>query len=260
MLQDAIYRDLIQDEASVTNGAVFRDYVLTPNTSRVEEVEVVVDSGKSGEADSKMRVWISTAGKEVEAGYVAVVAEKVVLKTSRGKQLKIPLAKLSPADREYIELINPPKFAIDFVKHTMPPRVNDFTFGAKVKQRGAGAYNHELTVEYFAIGKERLGNKYVLLDRQSSTFIPTKENERSHGFKGNSIEFVEYDLDGLVRGKRPDGNLVTLTDKRGHVIQYSASKAWLRENIENLKRLPVGAYMDETCARAYPTSPKPTKW
>ena len=56
------------------------------------------------------------------------------------------------------------------------------------------------------------------------------------------------------------GNLVIVTDKRGEIIQYSASKAWLWENIENLKRLPVGAYMDKTCARAYPTSPKPTKW
>jgi len=275
-LQDIIYSDLIRDEAVVTNGLVFRDYMLSPKTNQVEEV--AADPEKSGETESKRCIWTSTDGKEIEAGYVAVVAGKVVLETSTGKQLKVPLAKLSPADREYVELMNPPGFAIDFVKLAdsklgryelspmelvwgyTPPRINDFTFGAKVKQRGAGAYNHKLTLEYFAIGKELLGDRYVLLDRQSSTFTPTKENERSHAFKGESIEFVEYDLEGQTRGRRPDGNLVILTDKRGHVIQYRASKSWLWEHIENLKRLPIGAYMDETCTRAYPTSPKPTKW
>jgi len=275
-LQDVIYKDLIRGEAAVTNGPVFRDYMLAPKKNREELV--AADPEKIEETKSKKSVWTSIDGKQIEAVYIAVVAGKVVLETARGKQLKIPLTKLSPADREYIELMNPPEFAIDFVKLAdsklgryklspseigwgySPPRVNDFSFGAKVKQRGAGEYNHGLTVDYFAIGKELLGDKYVLLDRQSSTFIPTSENERSHAFKGKVIEFVEYDLDGQMRGQRPDGNLVTLTDERGQVIQYKSSKSWLWENIENLKTLPVGAYMDKTCTRAYPTSPKPTKW
>ena len=71
---------------------------------------------------------------------------------------------------------------------------------------------------------------------------------------------MEYSLEGQMRGTRPDGNLVTITDSRGQVIQYKASNAWLWENIENLKKLPGGAYMDKTCTRAYPTSPKPTRW
>ena len=59
------------------------------------------------------------------------------------------------------------------------PRVNDFTFGAKMKQASAGSYNHELTMEFFAIAKELIGDKYILVDRQSSTFIPSANK---HGF------------------------------------------------------------------------------
>ncbi len=275
-LQDIIFANLVPDEVAVTNGPIFRDYVLVQQTNRVEEV--ATDSMQSEEMESKIRIWASTDGKEIEAEYITVIADKVVLKTSRGRQLKIPLSQLSPADREYIELINPPKFDIDFIKlsdnqssryelspkelewNLLPPRVNDFTFGAKVKQRSAGEYNYELTVEYYSIGKERIGNRYILLDRNTSVFVPCKENRRSHSFTGEPIEFLEYDIGGSLRGRKPAGYLITITDKLGRIIQYKASSLWLWENIDNLKKVPVGAYMDKTCIRTYPTSPKPTKW
>jgi hypothetical protein len=277
-LQDVILRDLIRGEASVTNGPVFRDYVLSPRTNQVEETEVTAVSSEETAVKSGMRIWTTTDGKEIEAESITVLGGKVVLKTSRGKQVKIPLSKLSSDDRVYLELANPPEFNIDFVKLSEskisryeqspsemkwgrdPPRVNDFIFGAKVKQRSAGLYSHAVMVEYFAIGKERVGDKYILLDRKSSTFIPTAENERAHGFRGEPIEFVEYDVDGDVRGERSDGNMVILTDESGRIIQHSASSPWLWEHIENLKKLPVGAYMDKTCTRTYPTSPKPSLW
>ena len=274
-LQDIIYSTLIQNEAAITNGPVFRDYILP---SRTNQAETVTANKTSESVDKKVKphVWTRSDGKSFEAEYVSVIGGKAVLKTSQGKILKVPMANLSAKDSEHIELINPPKFALDFVKlsdnqpnrykaspfnNRPPPRVNDFTFGAKAQQRSAGKYNHELTLEYFAIGKERLGNKYVLLDRQSNTFIPTTENGRSHSFNGDPIEMIEFfNFDNQPRGIRPGGNLITLTDRRGQIIQYSASKSWLWENIENLKRLPVGAYMDKTCTRGFPTSPKPTKW
>ena len=62
------------------------------------------------------------------------------------------------------------------------------------------------------------------------------------------------------RGKKYAGYLITVSDKRGKVIQYRASKPWLWENIENLKDMPVGRYMDKTCTRVHPTSPKAAKY
>jgi len=278
-LQDVIYSSLIENEAAVTNGPVFRDYMVSaPTNKALEKVAEEPEKTEAVEEEPKIHVWTTVDGKQLEANYVSRTGDKVVLKTAKGRQLKVPLDKLSPEDLEFIDLLNPPKFTIDFIKlsnsqlgryqlspmelqwNVQPPRVNDFTFGAKVKQRGAGAYNHELTVEYFAIGKELIGDKYILLDRGSSTFVPSKENGFSHSFKGDPIEFVEYDVSGELRGRRPDGNLVVLIDKRGRVIQHSASKSWLWENYDKLKKLPAGAYMDKTCTRTYPTSPKPTLW
>lgn len=274
-LQDAIFRDLISDEAAVTNGPVFRDYVLKPQTNQLEKSEMTIVATETMVPESGMRIWNRSDGMQLKAEQVSVIGDTVVLKTAVGKQVKIPLARLSSDDRKYIELTNPPEFSVEFIKlndnklnryEQSPseirwgrdqPRVNDFTFGAKVKQKGAGSYNQELTVEYFAIAKERIGDRYILLERRSSRFFPTNENGRMHRFMGKPIEFVEYDVDGDVRGMKPSDNLVILTDERGRIIEHSASKSWLWQNIENLKRLPVGAYMDKTCTRVYPTSPKP---
>ncbi len=278
-MQDIIYSQLNQNEAAVTNGPIFRDYMVAAAPHQSENTEIISNAENRNEPELKMRRWISATGKEIEAEYVSTSGTSVILKTVKGKQIKISKDKLSLADLEYIVLKNPPKFAINFIKlsnsqsgryklsptemtwaSSQLPRVNDFTFGAKIKQRGAGEYSYPLTLEYFAIGQERNGNRYILLDRGESTFVPTTENERTHRLTGTPIEFVEYNVGGSERGQKPSGYLITLTDKTGRIIQHKASSAWLWEQIDNLKKLPVKAYMDKTCTRVYPTSPKPLKW
>jgi hypothetical protein len=272
-LMDAIYRNMVVSEASVTNGPVFRDYVLKPRTNQVVEAEAVAEVVEEKTPESKMRIWTMGSGKQFEAEYISVVGDKVAVKTVKGKQQKIPLAQLVPEDLEYIELENPPEFNMTFTKSSAvrqiettphlnedPPRVNDLTFGVKMKQTSARLYNHELSVEFFAIAKEFIGDAYILVDRQTSTFTPTKENKQSHVFTGEEVEFMEYVLDGVRRGKKYAENLVIVSDKRGKVIQYSASSPWLWENIENLKQIPVGRFMDKNCIRIHPTSPKPTRY
>jgi len=50
--------------------------------------------------------------------------------------------------------------------------------------------------------------------------------------------------------------LVTVTDEREKIIAYQTPNKWLFENLENLKNLPVGTYMDKTCTHPHPTQPK----
>ena len=100
-------------------------------------------------------------------------------------------------------------------------------------------------MEFFAIAKELIGDKYILVDRQKSSFIPAKENDFSHTFSGPSIEFMEYVYDGDRRGKEYAGNLVILYDKFGRVIDFQTSNKWLYENLDNLK-FPLGDSLIKT--------------
>ena len=217
---------------------------------------------------AEMRTWTLSSGKQHKAEFVHVMGDKVILKNSEGVTKKVELNALSAEDRHFIELSSPPRLDLNFTRKTeqkvfstrfilyLKPDVNFNTFGVRIRQTSAGSYNHELQVEFFAIGKERTGNRYQLLDRQSSSFVPNKENRRSHQFSGKTVELDDYVISTIRGGMAYAGHLILVFDSRGELISTKASSKWLLENVENLKKLPVGSYMDKTCTRTFPTRPK----
>ena len=270
-LVDRILKYLAPGELSLEGGPVFCDFDASSKiVAPPEPAETKPNAPESPDEDG-VRSWTLKDGKTMEAEFAVVVGGQAVLKTARGKTRKIPLARFSKADQEYIELARPPKFNIDFSKKSsmrmVPPgrysgtaevRLYDYTFSARLKQISAGEYNHELTVEFFAIGSELRSNSnnYILLDRQKATFTPAKEPGRSFEFSGKPILLCNSILYSQRLGEKYSTYLITVTDERGKIIQYASPNKWLFENLENLKKLPVGKCMDKTCTRTYPTQPK----
>jgi len=219
-----------------------------------------------------MREWTGPDGKRLEAEFVAMIGDKVVLKDSRGRQRKIPFVLLSGENQEFIELANPPKFNISFSKQsnqrilkqspynsTPPPKLLDYVFSASLKQTSAGLYRHGLHVEFFAIGEEIDGDNYILLDRQESHFTPSKENQQSIAFSGENITLIDYRLwDGATtrRGEKYGGYLVVVTDVRGEIVAHSSPYKWIFEQVENLRQVPVGKHFDKRCIRVFPPRPR----
>ena len=111
-------------------------------------------------------------------------------------------------------------------------------------------------MEYFVIGKQiNSSNTYILLAQNEGTFIPTKKNNKSYTLSGDPMLLFDYILYGSHMGQKPVGYLVTITDERGKIIQHTTSDKWLFEHIENLKKIPVGRFMDKTCTRVHPERP-----
>ena len=277
-LVEAIHGDLDPGDASVTNGPVFRDYNPSiPIEAKAAKVESpAMTNVVPDEVDgSGLRTWTSTDGRTMEAEFKVVIGGQAVLENSTGKQQKIPLEKLSAADRAFIEFENPPRFDINFSKKStqippqpdspfrgnqdrLPLRMADFTFGANLKQEVARSYSHWLRVEYFAFAEEVEGDNYVLLDRQESSFIPSPENKGSFSF--HSKEPVRVQSSALwatrpMRGTKYGGYLITVTDERGKIIQYKTSHKWLFESLENLKRVPLGKHFNKEGNRIGPPRP-----
>ena len=135
-------------------------------------------------------------------------------------------------------------------------RSSDYVFSARLKQTSAGQYNHELKVEFFAIGEEIEDDNYILFDRQESRFTPIKENGRSHTFSGAMVPLRESVIFTERRGQKYGGYLVVVTDSRGMIVDYGASHKWLIDILGNLRQLPVGKHFDKTGARVEPPRPK----
>lgn len=275
-LLDAILELLVPGEADPTNGPVFCDYGRSGAIAAAKEPEAVTPPPVFADAvENEVRTWTLKNKQSAEAKFVTVIGDKAVLMDQRGQQQKVALVQLSEEDRTYIELVMPPKFNIDFYKKSSQVIVDvdtpyftagsilgrsdfNYVFGARLKAISAGNYNHELKVEFFAIGEEIDGDNYILLDRQESRFTPTKENERSHTFHGDPIRLTKSFTSFRTWGAKYGGYLVVVTDERGMIVELDTSHKWLLDILGKLRHLPVGKHFDKTGTRSFP--PSPTRW
>ena len=272
-LLDILYRELPEGEIGLTNGPVFCDYDTSARV--VPSVEPTMPESPPVSDDlgaNEMRMWTLLDGRTIEAEFVNTFGGKVVLKGARRKTYKIPKGQLSAEDIEYAELASPPDFDIDLINLLKQIRYNGGfydiqywgrppekrgSFGARLKQTSAGDYNHELHVELFVIGQERNGDQYIFLDYQKIAFTPSQEERRTFEFLSpREAVLTNVRIAGWVRGEKYHGYLVVVTDARGEIIVQKTSKKWLSENLESLRTLSVGNYMDKTCTRTYPSRPK----
>ena len=275
-LVETIHADLDPNDACITNGPVFCDYEVQ-DTTYYDETEV--DSSATNQVvfnePGGVRTWTSMDGQILKAEFIAFVGGNVVLENERGKQVKVPVGQLSPEDRQHVELSTPPEFQINFSKKSTsvprpelspyegsgrPLQISDFIFGARLKKSTTKPYPHGLLVEFFAFGEEVDGDNYVLLDRQQSTFTPSKESKGIHEFYSPApirLQTMAMRSAAPMRGIKYGGYLITVTDERGKIIQHKTSHKWLFENLENLKKLPDGKHFDKRCIRVGP--PRPTQ-
>ncbi|MEN8255774.1 MAG: hypothetical protein ABFR33_09940, partial [Verrucomicrobiota bacterium] len=61
------------------------------------------------------------------------------------------------------------------------------------------------------------------------------------------------------RGERYKGFLITVTDERGVMIANRSSPNWLYDNLDKLKKLEVGSFLDDECNQVWPTPLKSTR-
>ena len=96
-----------------------------------------------------------------------------------------------------------------------------------------------------------------MIERNSSSFIPTEENGNTHSVKGETIRLEQFAMSSSysMRGTSYGGYLILVYDERGEIIEYKTSSERLYENLEKLKKIPVGKWMDKNCERVGPPRP-----
>jgi hypothetical protein len=213
------------------------------------------------------RVWTLTNGKTIEAELLSVIGGKVALKTLRGKLIKLPEGQFVEDDMLYIELQMPPKLDLTFAKkskiRTFPdtnsnelPRSQYYDFSARIKQLSTRPYKHDLTVEFFVIAEEKYGDKHILIEYNKETLRLEEGSGSQFMISSRTIELMEFVINGVLRGQTYAGYLIMVTDSRGEVIAHKTKKEEWFNQVENLRKVPVGKYFDRECNRAWPTRPK----
>ncbi|MDF7825388.1 hypothetical protein P4B35_15285 [Pontiellaceae bacterium B12227] len=273
---EAVHEKLYPTDASVTEGPVFKDYFAkssdTPDAAALEPVPVVEPAPQESTA---LRIWTALSGKTLEAEYVTLMGREVVVKSKRGKQIKLPLSQLCPEDIEFVALKNPPKYDIDFTKTSVmipppvmtphldqdprPLRMQDYTFGVRLRQMNNVKYEHELTVEYFAIADEVDGDNRILVERNEGTFIPFETEKGTFIMTGEPTRITSQALRATapIRGAKYGGFLIVISDKTGDIVQYKASHENLMDMVDILRTFPIGKHFNKVGERVDP--PRPTE-
>ena len=222
-----------------------------------------------GSVRAELRTWPLADGTSFEAELVRVFAVEVAFKNARGKITKIPFERFSQESRTRIELEHPPKLSFNVIKDldnvVFPAGYSEVTqrppekrghYGVRIKQTSTGNYNHELTLELFIIGTERLGEKLILLDRQKASFVLTEQDKREFEFRSErEVVLRNYVVSNTPRGETYYGYLIIVKDERGKIIAVNNSHNFLFKNIKNLNERYVGNYMEDDCVREFPTRP-----
>jgi len=272
---DAIFLELNEDHYAVTNGPVFSDYSIPERKSPPQgkdETDIVVSSVGDGASSLQavIRLWTLKNGKSVEAELVVQMGDKTVLKTTQGKQLKVPTRELSAADLDYLELANPPPLKLtrqketdmfrfkDVLNRMLPPRLFEITVGVKIEKTNQKPYTRKLKMELFSIADEIDGDNFVLLDRQEKTFVFSEESGGIQEFWGEKAYMRDYmDFVGNRRGLKFKGHMIVITDERGEIIAQNITNDWFLDIIEPLREFPVGRHFDKTGTRVYPPRARP---
>jgi len=224
-------------------------------------------------AQSEMHSWTWQSGETIDAEYVSNTLDgEALLQKSNGEQIRIPLEQLSAEDRDYIAMKNPPSLTIDFSDSSKVETLDGCelfpTFGAvvretvqfkvRIKKADFKDYPFSLTVEYYAIGYQYQDqDKYVLLDRGRETFAFSPQMQREVEFSTKPIFLpLEFTLSGTHFGAKYSNYVVLVFDELGELITHAETKNWLFKHREDLRKLPRGAFFDDTCARRHASGPK----
>jgi hypothetical protein len=267
---DAVYEFMWEGHLSLTNGPIFNDYDTQGVSASLAKAAARPEPAPPPAPKSALRVWTLNDGKNVEAEYVAIMGDKVALKTARRKVVKVPLSSFSEADLDWLELLNPPQLSLDFKKYTSSfkvlynpntgmaiPTAQHFAGGVLVKQQNMKPYTHPLRLEMYVVADEYDGNNFILLDRQIETFALTPENERTFELRGKDTILRKYEnYGGVLRGEKYKGYMILVYDERGEIIAKNLSHDWLLGLVDSLREFPVGRHFNRKGERVHPPRPR----
>lgn len=201
---------------------------------------------------SQARVWTSNKGDTIDAEYVKMFGNKVVLKTNEGKTLKVPVAGLCVDDRKYLASIIPPKIDIGV---NVDIDSNTETSGSSYERKSETV---KCVVELKKTNPEPCSRKftaqiYVFARKEKSDMRwLISHAEHSNGFiDENIVQFhspsalVEYSKSSSGnRGFRYEGYLVVVEDDQGQVVAMESNKEKYETNWSKIKNTRKGSRFD----------------
>lgn len=199
----------------------------------------------------KMRTWTSKKGDTIEAMFVRTFAGgKVILKTSDGKDLKIPVSGLSVKDQEYVASLVPPKLKInaDFDADSETARESEYYVEkletvkgvVDIEKTNKEPCSKTFTIRAYVFAKKMGGKSYWLIGytEKKDSFKGTAKNI---GFR-TAVAETAYETSSWEdpTGFRYDGYLVVVEDDAGETVAIDSNRGIYEKNWNKIKGAEKG--------------------
>jgi hypothetical protein len=208
---------------------------------------------------SEYRTWTDQKGKQIEAEFIRIMDDKVVLQTEDGEEIKVSLDTLSNKDRKYAALQTPPR--IEIKVSTDMDRENTGHGGGRksrafqvqqetvqvevtLKKTSSTPYEEPLESQVYLIGQPEQRDGYGILDRTVSRFRFTEESENLHSYSSGTVELRQLEA-GKQVGIEYEGYLAVVKDRTGAVLAMKCSRLVFEKNAEAIMEAQRGTIFDE---------------
>lgn len=202
-----------------------------------------------------MRTWTSKKGDTIEARYLRPFAGgKVVLKTSEGRELKIPVSELSARDQDYVASLVPVKLKInvDVDADSETTRESEYYVEKRevvkgvvdIEKTNREPSNKTFTIRCYVFAKNLSGRSFWLISytEKKGSYKGTAKNI---GFRIETAE-VAYETSSWEdpSGFRYDGYLVVVEDDAGQTVTMDSNRGTYEKNWSKIKGSQKGHEFD----------------
>jgi hypothetical protein len=213
---------------------------------------------------AEYRVWTDKKGNTVEAEFIRVSGDKIVLCNRDGKEYRLTSSSLCDEDQEHLKEKIPDnvvssadtksadiqeklRIEINFKKNTdtrRPREGSSYTeeemvCSASITKKTTSAYDQELKATLYVLGVRDSEDQYVMLDKTEHTF-----NFRSSPevlLTGERFLITYYGSSSKYDTKY-EGYLIVVRNATGEIIEVKASSNKFEKNIDTLRNIPTSTY------------------
>jgi hypothetical protein len=207
-------------------------------------------------AAAEMRTWTSGKGDTIEAEYVRMFpGGQVVLKSSNGRELKVPVSGLCEADQSYLAALVPPELEIkvdvdvdidtEYSSDSYVRKRETSTCKVVVQKTNREPCSRTFTAHIYVFAEEERGDKRWLIT-QSTEKVSFTDNRDTLRFEcpPAEVEFISAEYVD-ARGYRYDGYLVVITDESGEAIAMESNRDLFEKNWNKIKGAKENTEFDE---------------
>jgi hypothetical protein len=208
-------------------------------------------------AAAEYRIWEGSGGSSAEAEFVSVIGPNAMLRKRGGHIIKVPIARLSSADQNYVALAETPDLdpQVRVVKQKIIAPYNRsygtreyFNCKCTIRKKSSAPYRGQVSAKLYLIGHHAFTGQ-LKVTRQEQLTVP----ELGRG--NTEFELVSKPVEMLRRYNGPDmepefwkgrtpyeyeGYVLVVTDGRGKVIVQKESRSGLKADLDNQNKMLAG--------------------